>query len=99
MAGHGQRGQQGNHQNTPSPQQNFYLAVTRHMSEVNNALQRQGEMVGNLQNQISSVQGQHNDFLFRFSQIEKRYDELHLYTRYLEDNCLELDVIIACSQG
>lgn len=46
----------------------------------------------NWKNQISSVQRNHNDLFTKFSQLEKRYNELHSYTRYLEDYCLELDV-------
>lgn len=95
MAGQGQVGQAGYHgtQSTNTvPEQNFYLAVTKHIAFVNNALQCQGELVSDLKNQVTSVQGNQNDLSIKFSQLEKRYNELYSYTCYLEDYCLEIDV-------
>lgn len=95
MAGQGQPGQTVYHGSQPTntmPEQNFYLAVTKHMAFVNNALQCQGEMVSDLKSQVTSVQGNQNDLFTKFSQLERRYNELYSYTRYLEDYCLEIDV-------
>lgn len=83
----------GNQQQTGiPPEQNFYMAVTKHMDDVNKLLHFHGEMFGEMKGQVSSIQSQQQNLVFKFSQLEKRYEELRSYTRYLEDYCLELDV-------
>lgn len=82
----------GNRQNTPPPEQNFYMAVTKHMDDVNKLLHYHGEMFGLLKGQVSSVHNDQQSLAAKLSQLERRYDQLCSYTRYLEDYCLELDV-------
>lgn len=68
------------------------MAVTKHMESVNNLLRYHDEMFGDLKGKVSSVHNQQQSLAVKFSQLEERYRELHSYTRYLEDYCLELDV-------
>lgn len=94
MAGRAQSVHQGNQSgpNTTPTEQNFYFVVTKHMSDVNTALQNQSETMNDLKAQISSLQGNQNVLYSKFSLLERRYNELRSYTCYLEDYCLELDV-------
>lgn len=95
MAGANIQGQvpyQGTQQTDSSPEQNFYMAVTKHMNHVNNMLRYHGDMFGELKGQVSTVNDQQLSLAAKFSQLERRYAELCSYTRYLEEYCLELDV-------
>lgn len=82
----------GGQQSGVSPEQNFYMAVTKHMEDVNKMLHYHGEMFGDLKGQVSTVHNQQQSLAHKFSQLERRYEELRSYTQYLEDYCLELDV-------
>lgn len=95
MAGANNRDRPAHHsnQNNTTPQeQNFYLAVTKHMDDVNELLQHHAEMFGHLKGQVSSIYDHQQNLASKFSQLERRYEELCSYTQYLENYCLELDV-------